>query len=209
MKRLFVFAATALFAVNFISCSNEAVEKVDDSKLSIKRVKAIENYNDVFNSNLNYLVKTRSITDCASQDNYDSISVVMGKEIVEKLSFASNTLIAEFGITDNDFIEVIKEVTEEQNLIDVPSLEEAKCITALSILDIYLHDKDNILNTKTRANELDYILCLGGGFGVKDMVNAGGRAIAKKILTRAAVRMMPGFGWAYGAMSAAYCIANL
>lgn len=207
MKKSFVMCTIAMFAMSFSSCSTEKNEDIELSTSNYQRLNALSEFGKAFNSNFDYFVSTRGVSDNASEDNYGNVASEIGADICKKLLPPSNALMAEFGITDGDFEKIIKEITVDLELSEIPTLEEAKCMTALCIYDIYLHD--NTIGVSTRASAGDVLLCLAAGYGVKDMINAGGAALAKKLLTKAAARLVPGFGWCYGIMSGAYCISKL
>ena len=207
MKGKLVVFVIAMFAMIFFACSTEKNEDVELSTLSPQRLNALSKFGKAFNSNFDYFVSTRGVSVNVSEEDYDSVASKIGADICNKVLIPSSSLVAEFGITDDDFEEAIKEITVDLNLSEIPTLEEAKCMTALCIYDVYLHD--NTTYFQTRASAADYILCAATGWGVKDMVNAGGAVLAKKVLTKAAARLVPGFGWCYGIMSAAYCIFKL
>ncbi len=192
-----IYFVIALLVMGLSSCTTDIEETDYQYKLS-----ALASFDNSFNSNFDQMVSTRSVINETDGFVSDSLMALFGRNLCVQLKVPTDELLNSFGLSDQLLLETYKEY--EDSLQGASSFEEYKFFTALTLYDVYLTDK-----TRTRADVLDVLSCIGLGSTAKSLADLSTRQIAKFAAKKLIGRVIPGIGWGWAAATGAYCLAGL
>lgn len=205
MKKNFIIAMTFLMSsVSFLSCSSDANEEFEVGDTVQFDNKAMQKFDEAFNSNKGNLIEANNVFTRSSDENLEETMKELGNKTCEELIKPSEELLVSLGFKMDDLEEIAKATAEEEGLEESIPTRELTCYIALAMYEYYLHNQ-----SQTRANAWDYFTCAIAGTSAKGFMDAGTRGIVKLAAKSIAKRLVPCIGWGWGITAAAVCLAEL